>query len=464
MSLNNLLYNLLTLLLLGVGAFFSWRFRFIQFRALIHSIRMIWQPTDQRGITPFQAFSVGIASRVGTGTITGVAVALTAGGPGAIFWMWITALVGMSSAFVEATLAQIFKQTNSQDQTFRGGPAYYIRTGLNSRFFSILFSVSLLLAFGFVFNAVQANSIAEAFQHAFGLQPVVVGILLIILTAPVLFGGIRRISRFSQVVIPIMALGYLGLTGYIIAQNLSALPAIFSSIFNHAFGLTQAIGGIAGYTVNQTLLVGIKRGLFANEAGMGSAPNAAATATTHHPVTQGLLQMLGVAVDTLVICTATALMILASGEYVAGTPMEGAALTQRAIASAVGQWGSLFMAIAIFFFAWTTIIGNYAYAEGNLQFLSNKKPTLCLFRLGVLSTILLGTIGSLPLVWHLADTSMALMAIINLVAIVLLTPYAFYAWQDYQAQRRAGKAEPHFRLSALPKQLASKLSGNIWPS
>lgn len=464
MYLNDILYNLLTILLLGVGAFFTWRFRGIQLRALGHSIRMIWQSTDKKGISPFQAFSIGIASRVGTGTITGVAVALTAGGPGAVFWMWVTALIGMSSAFVEATLAQIFKQPNKKDHSFRGGPAYYIYAGLNSRLFSILFALSFLLAFGFVFNAVQANSIAEAFHHAFDLSPSTVGIGLVILTAPVLFGGIRRVSQCSQIVVPFMALSYLVLTSYIIVQHLSVLPDIINTIFKSAFGLNQAAGGVAGYAVNKTMIIGIKRGLFANEAGMGSAPNAAATATTPHPVTQGLLQMLGVAIDTLVICTATALMILASGEYVAGAPMEGATLTQRAIASSVGTWGSLFMAIAIFFFAWTTIVGNYAYAESNLQFLSNKKSVLRGFRFSVLLTLLLGTMGSLSLVWNLADTSMAIMAIINLIAIVLLTPYAQAAWADYQAQRKKGVSIPQFHLTALPKALAKKLTRKVWPN
>jgi alanine or glycine:cation symporter, AGCS family len=463
MLLNELLYNFLTILLLGVGFFFTWRFRLIQFRTLIHSIQLLWKSHSAKGISPFQAFSVGIASRVGTGTITGIAVALTAGGPGAIFWMWITALLGMASAFVEATLAQIFKQKNGQRYLFRGGPAYYIRAGLNSPVFSLLFAVAFLLCYGFVFNAVQANSIAEAFQHAFGFKPVIVGSVLVLLTAPVLFGGIRRVSRFSQIVIPFIAISYLGLTSYVIIQHASSLLAVIKLIFESAFGLTPIIGGAAGYSVHQAMVIGIKRGLFANEAGMGSAPNAAATATTTHPVTQGLLQMLGVAIDTLVVCTATALMILVSGEYTPGSIIEGAALTQRAIATAAGPWAGVFMTVAIFLFAWTTIIGNYAYAEGNLQFLSEKKSVLHIFRIGILLTILLGTMGSLSVVWDIADTSMALMASINLIAIVLLTPYALAAWKDYRAQRKTGQIKPRFYLNALPHPLLNKLPKDVWP-
>ncbi len=461
MPLNDLLFNyVLVFLLLGVGIFFTFYFRFIQLRALAHSVRMLWQGGNTGGVTPFQAFAIGLASRVGTGNIVGVAVALTVGGPGAIFWMWVTALLGMSSAFVEATLAQIFKVPHG-DRSFRGGPAYYIRTGLGSRFFSTVFALIFAMTFGFAFNAVQAHSMADAFHQAFGLTPYTTGIILVLLTAPVLFGGIYRVSQVSQVVVPLMAVGYLALAGYVVAQNLPALPAIFSLIFKSAFGMTQAAGGFAGYAISQVMLIGIKRGLFSNEAGMGSAPNSAAMATTSHPVTQGLLQMLGVFVDTLIICSATALMILASGQYEMGMQVEGAALTQRAIASAVGGWGNIFMAVAIFFFAWTSIIGNYAYAEGNVKFISRQKLVLPLFRIAVLVAVVAGSLSSLPRVWQLADISMAGMTIINLIAIVRLRKYVRAAWHDYKSQRANGLNEPIFDLAVVPAFVCN-LAKVVW--
>jgi AGCS family alanine or glycine:cation symporter len=459
--INHWLFYLLVVLLLGVGLYFTLRFGFLQLRALPHSVRMLWQKADHEGITSFQAFAIGLASRVGTGHIAGVAVALTAGGPGAVFWMWVTAFLGMASAFVESTLAQLFK-TPHGDGTFRGGPAYYIRFGLNSRWLSRLFALVLILTAGFAFNAVQANSIAEAFEHAFGWQRALTGALLALLITPIIFGGVRRVARLVETVVPVMTLGYVVLAGYVVLQNLPALPGVFSLIVKSAFGLQQAVGGFAGYTLSQAMMVGIKRGLFSNEAGMGTAPNAAATAVTRHPVTQGLLQMLGVMVDTFVICTATALMILASGQYEAGIAVEGAALTQRALASAVGDWGGVFMAGAIFCFAWSTIIGHYVYLEGNLAFLSRNRILLLLFRLAAPAVVIAGSLGSVSQVWRMADVSMALMATINLMAIVPLSKYALAAWRDYQAQRKNGIKEPAFSLDAIP-ELAKRLPQGVWP-
>lgn len=459
-QINAILWNyLLIALLLAAGAFFTLRFKLVQIRAFAHSVRLLSHRAGE-GITPFQAFSIGVASRVGTGNITGVAIALTVGGPGAIFWMWITALLGMSSAFVEATLAQIFKLSNG-DSTFRGGPAYYIAAGLKSRWLALLFSLSLILAFGFVFNAVQANSIADAFHHSFGWSQRTTGIGLVLITAPIIFGGIRRVSRVSQVVVPIMAIAYLLLALYVVVTHMSMLPEVFRMIFGGAFGLEPVAGGLAGFAVKQALIVGIKRGLFSNEAGMGSAPNAAAAATTRHPVTQGLLQMLGVFVDTLVICSATALLILVSGQYDPSVSIEGAALTQRAVESAIGPWGSVFMALAIFLFAQSSIIGNYAYAESNVQFICRKPALLRVFRLGVLGMVMFGSVGSLPLVWDMADTSMGLMAVINLIAILLLNKYALAAWRDYLAQRRQGIRVPVFSRSSIAG-LDALIAPGVW--
>lgn len=340
-GINGILWNyVLIALLLGAGAWFTLRFRMIQLRALFLSMRLVGSKGEPGSISSFQAFATGLASRVGTGNIAGVAVAMTVGGPGAIFWMWMTALVGMSSAFVEATLAQIFKVSH-HDGTYRGGPAYYIQIGLRSRGFGVLFSLSLILAFGFVFNAVQANAIAEAFNTSFGVSRAAVGLALVALTAPIIFGGIRRIAHVAQVIVPVMAIGYLALAVYAVATHVALVPDMIVLIVKSAFGLEQAAGGLSGYAVSQAVSIGVKRGLFSNEAGMGSAPNAAATASTRHPVTQGLIQMLGVFVDTIVICSATAFVILLSGQYEPGTSMAGAALTQRAISSHVGDWGGL---------------------------------------------------------------------------------------------------------------------------
>ncbi|CCD29964.1 Alanine/glycine/cation symporter [Candidatus Glomeribacter gigasporarum BEG34] len=455
------LFYALIACLLGIGGYFTLRFAGVQIRALPHSVAMLWKKADQEGISPFQALTVGLSTRVGTGNIIGIAVALTLGGPGAIFWMWVTALLGMSIAFVESTLAQIFKVPH-KDRTFRGGPAYYIRMGLNSRLLSALFALAMIVTYGFVFNAVQANSIADAFQQTFGWERGLTGVALVLLSAPIVFGGIRYISRAMSVIVPAVACGYLMLATYVVGQHLSVLPEMISLIFKSAFGVRQAAGGLAGYAFAQALMTGVRRGLFSNEAGMGSTPNAAAIATVRHPVNQGLLQMLGAGLDTLVVCNATAFMILVSGQYVAGASMEGAALTQRALASAVGDWGGLFMTWAIFFFAWTTLIGNYAYAEGNILLLCRKKIVLALFRLALLGIIVVGSLSAAPQVWQMADISMAVMALINLFAVACLSKYALIAWKDYQAQRRAGIREPVFSRTSLPPECAGKLAAGIW--
>jgi AGCS family alanine or glycine:cation symporter len=460
-GINGILWNyVLIALLFGAGAWFTLRFALIQLRALPLGIRTIGSKSEPGSITSFQAFATGLASRVGTGNIVGVAVALTVGGPGAIFWMWVTALLGMSSAFVEATLAQIFKVSH-HDGTYRGGPAYYIRIGLRSRVFGVLFSLSLILAFGFVFNAVQANSIAEALHTSFGWSRAAVGVGLVALAAPIIFGGIRRIAHVAQVIVPLMAIGYVALAAYAVATHATMLPDVIALIVNSAFGFGPAAGGLTGYAVSQAAAVGVKRGLFSNEAGMGSAPNAAATASTRHPVTQGLIQMLGVFVDTFVICTATAFMILLSGQYEIGTGMEGGALTQRAISSFVGDWGGTYMAVAIFFLAFSSVIGNYAYAEGNVEFITKRRRAVVIFRLAVLGMVMFGSVGKLPLVWAMADTSMGLMALINLIAILALGKHAHAAWHDYRKQRAAGVAEPVFTRKTIPA-LDKVLPSDVW--
>lgn len=454
----------LVYLLLGVGAYFTILLGFIQLRALPHSVRILFKSgrTDgSGGITAFQAFATGLAGRVGSGNIVGVAVAISAGGPGAIFWMWMTALLGMASAFVEATLAQIFKAPHPQGQYFRGGPAYYIRIGLGSPVFACVFALCLISTFGLLFNALQANFIAQSFSHAFSIPKEVMGPLLVLIVAPFIFGGIRRVMLLSQLLAPAMAIAYLALAAYIVFINISEVPHMFMLIMRSAFGLEQAIGGVAGYTVSQALMMGIRRGLFSNEAGMGSAPNAAAAATTLHPVNQGLLQMLGVFIDTIIICSATAVIILLSGQYVPGGGMEGAVLTQRAVVSQVGAWGASALAIIIFFFSFTTIIGNYAFTEGNISFLSRRPWVMLLFRLSFLCMLLLGSMSSLSSVLNAADITMTLMALVNLISIALLGRYAALAWADYTKQRKQGIANPKFQRDTIP-ELATKLPDNVW--
>ncbi|MCE4061500.1 sodium:alanine symporter family protein [Pandoraea sputorum] len=453
----------LVIALLGAGLYFTLRFGGIQIRAFAHSVNLLRTSGSTTGISPFQAFATGLASRVGTGNIAGVAVALTIGGPGAIFWMWMTALLGMASAFVESTLAQIFKMPH-RDNTFRGGPAYYIQLGLGSRKFAIAFAVVLLYTFGFALNSVQANSIAQALEASFGWEPQWTGVSLVLLTAPIIYGGVRRVARFAQWIVPVMAIAYLSLAAYVCIVNIEHIPGMIAMIWRHAFGLEPAAGGIAGYAVGQAVLMGVKRGLFSNEAGMGSAPNAAAVATTKHPVQQGLMQMLGVFFDTIVVCSATAFMILLSGQFIPGAAPEGTVLTQRALGVHFGDWAVIFTGITVFFLAYSSVLGNYAYAEVNMDFLTRRPWCLNIFRAFVLLAVMLGSIASLPLVWSFADVGTALMAFINLVAIGLLTRYALAAWHDYQTQRSAGVAEPVFARDALPPELRTKLPENVWPA
>ncbi|MET0262065.1 MAG: sodium:alanine symporter family protein [Rariglobus sp.] len=461
-GVNALLWNyVLVALLVLSGIYFTVRFRFVQVRLLGQSLRQVVAkaPTDG-GISGFQAFTIGLASRVGTGNIAGVAVALTVGGPGAIFWMWVISLFGMASAFVESTLAQIFK-VRHRDGSFRGGPAYYIQTGLGSKKIAVLFSCSLILAFGFVFNAVQAHSIGEAFESSFGWDPLYVGIGLGLMTLPILFRGMRGAARISAIMVPLMAIGYLLMAAYVIVINFALIPEALGLIVKSAFGPQQAAGGFAGYAFGAAVLTGVKRGLFTNEAGMGSAPNAAATASSRHPAQQGLLQMLGVSIDTHLICTATALIILLSGQYTAGTGIQGSALTQSAIASQVGSWGGIFMAVAIFFFAYASVIGNYVYAESNFEFLTKNRTAMTVFRLFVAAMVAFGTVGSLATIWNLADVSMGLMTIINLVAICLLGKYALAALTDYKRRLKPGAEEPLFTRDTIPA-LTHLLPSDVW--
>ncbi len=449
--------------LLAVGLYFTIRLRLLQVIHFPEMIRCVVgsSSTDRAGISPFQALCTSLASRVGTGNLAGVAVALYLGGPGAIFWMWMVATLGMATAFAESALAQLYKVKDAEGH-YRGGPAFYIWRGLKARWAGVLFSICLLISFGLVFNAVQANSIADAMQGAFGIPKIGTGLVLAALTGVIIFGGIAAIARVAEYVVPFMALSYLGVAAYVVAIHITEVPAMVGTIIGSAFGLTQAAGGVAG-SIAAAMLNGVKRGLFSNEAGMGSAPNIAAVATPdpHHPVSQGFVQSLGVFIDTILICTATALMILFSGALAPGSGVTGTQLTQQALQVHIGAAGPYFIAVAIFFFAFTSIIGNYAYAEGALVFLGLDGTTArTVLRTAVLAMVVWGAYESVATVFDAADASMGLMATINLIAIVILSNLVVRLTQDYLAQRRQGK-EPMFLASSMP-ELTGQIDAEIW--
>lgn len=438
--------------LVGCGVWFTFRMRFVQFRMVLEMFRLLTDsaglPTDShhKHISSFQAFTVSLASRIGTGNLAGVATAIVVGGPGAVFWMWVMALFGAATAFVESTLAQLFKQPHKD--SFIGGPAYYILHGLHNPWLSTVFALLMVVTFGLANNSVQANTIAGALEGAFGWNPAVVGIVLSLLTLVVVFGGIQRIAHVSSVIVPVMALGYLVLAVVVVVLNIQHVPHVFRVILDSAFGLEPAVGG----TFGAAIMNGVKRGLFSNEAGEGSAPNAAATAAVSHPVKQGLIQALGVFTDTLVVCSCTAFIILISGLY-ASPELNGIQLTQSALVSEVGPWGSVFVAVAIFLFAYSSIIGNYYYGEANVRFVcGHSQRALTIFRIlagGVM--IMFGALATLDAVWAMIDFFMALITTCNLVAILLLGKYVLRLLDDYRQQRRQGVKDPVFHRRQLPE-------------
>ncbi|MEQ3622947.1 MAG: sodium:alanine symporter family protein [Marinobacter sp.] len=462
--LNSILWGyVLVYGLLGVGVFFTIRLGFLQFLNFGEMIRAIRgsRDSDVHGISPFQALCTSLASRVGTGNLAGVAVALYLGGAGAIFWMWMVALVGMATGYAESTLAQLYKVRDGKGQ-YRGGPAVYITKGLKAPWAGSIFAVCLILSFGLVFNAVQANSIADAMQGAFGVPKIWVGIVIAVLAGIVIFGGLRSIVRFAELVVPLMAGLYVLIALVIMAINITEVPGVLMTIIKSAFGLEEAAGGAAG-SVTAAMLNGIKRGLFSNEAGMGSAPNIAATATPapHHPSSQGLVQAFGVFVDTIIICTATAVMILLSGVMEPGSGITGTQLTQDAMQSHIGESGAYFIAIAILFFAFTSIVANYTYAENALIHLGGDSTmAITLLRSAVLGMVVWGSYEAVVTVFNAADASMGLMATINLIAIVMLSGTVVKLTKDYLAQRKHGDV-PHFKSKDYP-ELHEKIDSNIW--
>lgn len=442
-SINDALWSyILIVMLLGCALWFSFKTKFVQFRMLGEMIKQLSksvhkQKGNEHHISSFQAFMVSLASRIGTGNLAGVATAITIGGPGAVFWMWIVALLGASSAFIESSLAQLYKVKGKD--SYIGGPAYYMKKGLKQPWMGVLFAFLIIFTFSFAFNSVQSNTICAAFEQAFQTDRLTMGIILTSLSLIIFFGGIQRIAKVSSFIVPIMALGYILLVLYVIVTNLHQLPQVIETIISHAFGWEQALGGGIGMAVMQ----GIKRGLFSNEAGMGSAPNVAATADVTHPVKQGLIQALGVFTDTLIICTCTAFIILFSGVPLTGET-NGVQLTQAALNNEIGNFGSIFVAIAILFFAYSSIIGNYYYGETNVRYITQNKFIMIIFRISAGGMVLFGSLASLELAWNLADICMGLMTICNLIAILLLGKYAFRLLDDYLVQKRNGIQNPIF--------------------
>lgn len=462
--LNSILWGyVLVYGLLAVGVFFTIRLGFLQFVNFGEMVRAIRgsRESDVHGISPFQALCTSLASRVGTGNLAGVAVALYLGGAGAIFWMWMVALVGMATGYAESTLAQLYKVRDGKGQ-YRGGPAVYIAKGLKAPWAAAIFAVCLIISFGLVFNAVQANSIADAMEGAFGAPKLGVGVVIAALAGIVIFGGLRKIVRFAEFVVPFMAGAYVLLALIVMALNITEVPGILAMIVKSAFGLEEAAGGAAG-SITAAMLNGIKRGLFSNEAGMGSAPNIAATATPapHHPSSQGLVQAFGVFIDTIIVCTATAVMILLAGVLEPGSGITGTQLTQQAMEVHLGEFGGYFIAIAILFFAFTSIVANYTYAENALIYLKGGNTLgLTLLRLAALAMVIWGGYEAVVTVFNAADASMGLMAAINLVAIVLLSGTVVKLTKDYLAQRKEGLV-PHFKSKDYP-ELHEKIDSNIW--
>ncbi|MDM8309716.1 alanine/glycine:cation symporter family protein [Phocaeicola barnesiae] len=445
---NDILWTyILIVMLLGCAIWFSIRTRFVQFRMLGEMIRLLGDSTakingHEKHISSFQAFTISLASRVGTGNLAGVATAITVGGPGAIFWMWIIALLGSSSAFVESSLAQLFKIRGKH--SYIGGPAYYMERGLKKRWMGILFAVLITITFGFAFNSVQSNTMSAALESAFAVKPWLSGTIISVLTLIIIFGGVQRIATISSIIVPIMAVGYILLALFVVLSNIDRIPTVIEQIIGNAFGWHQAVGGGIG----AALMQGIKRGLFSNEAGMGSAPNAAATAHVTHPAKQGFIQALGVFTDTLLICSCTAFIILFSEEHI-GNGLDGIQLTQAALTNEVGSIGGIYVAIATLFFAYSSILGNYYYGEANIRFFTARRWLVQLYRILVGGMVMFGSLASLNLVWSLADVTMALMSICNLIAIVLLGKYAFRLLDDYLEQKRKGIKSPVFHKERM---------------
>ena len=440
--LNDLIWSkLLIVMLIGLGLYFTLASRFVQFRYFGSMFRIFSEAFQRQPgqLSSFQALMLSVAGRVGAGNIAGVSVAIMLGGPGAIFWMWVVALVGMATSYFECSLAQLYKR-REDDGTYRGGPAFYIQHGLGQRWLGIVVSILLLVTFGFGFNAVQSYTVASSLHDTFGLPTYVSGLILTVVIGMIIFGGIKRIAKFADVLVPMMAFSYIAMALFVIGSNVEAIPATLALIFNSAFGLEPAFAGGIGAAI----LMGVKRGLFSNEAGLGSAPNVAAVAEVKHPVAQGIVQSLSVFIDTIILCSCTALIILLSGVYQPGMEMAGVVLTQTAVASVVGEWGRVFITVALLLFVFTTLIYNYYLGENALGFFSQKRAPVLVYRLLVVALVLWGSVQDLGTVFAFADVTMGLLAICNLIALVLLFKVGLRLMRDYDNQIKAGVESPVF--------------------
>ena len=454
--------HILIVMLIGAGIYFTIRTGFVQIRLFGQMVKQVFdsRDVDGDGISSFQAFAIGIASRVGTGNIAGVAIAVTLGGPGAVFWMWLVAFLGMATAFIEATLAQLFK-IRWHDGTFRGGPAFYIQRGLGSRTWGVVFALFLICSFGISFEMVQANTIAATLETQFKMSPWATAAILLILCGPIVYGGLKAVAKASEIVAPLMAIVYIGLAVAVVLMNLDKVGPTFSLIVENAFGLRETLGGLAG-SMSAAMMNGVRRGLFSNEAGEGSAPNAASTAHVTHPAKQGLIQSAGVFVDTILVCSATAFILFnadpeALKPYWTSSDPAGADMTITALESTLGSWAGPVMVVLICVFAGSSVIGNFAYAEVNMDFLTKGKAWGDkLLKAIVIVSIVLGSVAELKLVWNFADLTMTGMALINIVSIVMLGKWAFGALQDYLRNR-----ERPFVATGSPS-MPGELPTDIW--
>ena len=445
----------LIILCLGTGLYFSIRTRFLQLRHIKEMFRLLFDgKSSESGVSSFQALSMSLAGRVGTGNIAGVATAITFGGPGALFWMWVVAFLGASTAFVEATLAQIYKEKHLGQ--FRGGPAFYIERGLGVKWFAVLFAVISVISAGILLPGIQSNSVADGLSNAFNLDTRITAVIVAVVFGAIIFGGVKRIAKVTEVVVPIMALGYLVIVIVIIGMNLGALPGVISLVYTSAFSQEAGFGAVIGLAIQW----GVKRGLYSNEAGQGTAPHIAAAANVSHPVKQGLVQSFSVYIDTLLVCSATGFMLLITGKYNVENPVKGAngateflyegaknvtagtGYTQSAMDSVLPGFGSFFVAIALFFFAFTTILAYYYIAETNISYLTRKMNSLVfnrILKIVMILVVMYGCVNEANLIWNIGDIGVGIMAWCNIIAILLLQKPALAALKDYEKQRKEGK-------------------------
>lgn len=459
--INNILWGdgqILIYMLLLAGIWFTYRLRLIQVFDFKHMFSLLKGSTasDSRGISSFQALCTSLSARVGTGNLAGVAVAISLGGAGAVFWMWVIAFLGMATGYAESVLGQVYKVKDANGE-FRGGPAYYIKQGLKNSWLAIIFSLSLFLGYGFIFSAVQANTITDALNNAYAIDTFYSGLVIILLAGLIVIGGLKSIARFAEYIVPFMGMAYVAVALIITIINIDLLPSVLWQIIAGAFGLEEAAAG----TFAAAIKYGIMRGLYSNEAGSGSVPHAAAAATPHpnHPASQGYIQMLGVFIDTMILCTATAFIILLAGGG-QSEQMEGIRLTQASMSYHLGDAGNDFVAAAIALFAFTSVVANYAYGESNLHiFKLDNKMGRWTYTAGYLAMILWGSMAALPKVWAAADMALGLMTVINIIAIAMLTPTIVNISRDYIEKRRSGK---EINYKAGDCQIQGQSDKDIW--